>query len=1014
MNQISIQQLDGNISLNSSLSSIETPPNTRNNKGYSNKNAQIANHLPVVSVCNTRSFFPKICNFKTDFLERQIDVGLLCEVWQQAENKNHSHEIEKMLEVEGLKYFSTIRPNGKRGGGAAILVNLDRFSVDKLEMNNTDKLEICWALAKPKSNHAKVKIIILCSFYCPPRSRKKSKLIDHIICTLQTLTTRYPGCGICLGGDRNNLDITQILNSNMNLVQMVTKPTRKGELLDIFITNLSHCYNVPDIIPPVQPDDPNAGVPSDHHVPLCIPHTDPLCPPRREFKVVVSRPLPESKLRRFGQWITTEDWTFLDEYISPQDKVDQYNKKMFENLDRFCPTKRVKLGMNDKPYITAELKTLKRRRHREYCKRGKSKKYYSLKNQFETKYLKAAQDYMTKNKEALKQSNPAQTFGIFKRMGAPPGQLTDTSNFTLEGHETLSIPESAERIANHFSSISQEFPPLSYNLLPERVLDKIGNPEKESPVPKLTTVEVYKNIQEANKPKSGVPWDLPRTIVSEFAPEIATPMCSIYNSILESAKHGTASWPPDWKVEWGTPLQKIPNPKSEDNLRIISLTAFLSKVMERFVMAWLMVYVGDQLDPGQYGGLKKNSIAHYLIEMINFILYNQDYDNESVAVLACAIDYSKAFNRINHNILVTKLSDMGVPGWLLNLVMGFLTERKMKVRYKGNTTDSKQLPGGGPQGSLLGGFLFLILINLCGFPDQDHNVAEQICNGRRKFVPTTLHAKYVDDMTILESIDLKKNLVPHPDPNRPRPDPFRCRTGHALPSECSQVYDQINVIQQYAEDNQMKLNYEKTKFVLFNPCRNYDFLPEFSKVDHDITCVEELKLLGLHLRSDLSWVDNTDALIKKAFARMWTVKRLMNLGAELEDLKDVYFKQIRSVLEFGVPVWNCSITKVEVINLERVQKAFLRIVLKDGYKSYSSALEICEMETLEQRRLKLCETFAIKSASNPKYSHWFKLNTQTGPDTRSEKTKYCVPVTNTQRFKNSPIVYLTKLLNTQD
>ena len=93
------------------------------------------------------------------------------------------------------------------------------------------------------------------------------------------------------------------------------------------------------------------------------------------------------------------------------------------------------------------------------------------------------------------------------------------------------------------------------------------------------------------------------------------------------------------------------------------MTQFFSKVLENFVVQWLMKFIGEKLDPKQFGGLKGNSISHYMIELIHFILYNQDY-NLPIAVLACAIDFSKAFNRQNHNILVTKLSDMGVPGWL--------------------------------------------------------------------------------------------------------------------------------------------------------------------------------------------------------------------------------------------------------------------------------------------------------------------------------------------------------------
>ena len=100
------------------------------------------------------------------------------------------------------------------------------------------------------------------------------------------------------------------------------------------------------------------------------------------------------------------------------------------------------------------------------------------------------------------------------------------------------------------------------------------------------------------------------------------------------------------------------------------------------------VYVGAKLDPKQFGGLKGNSISHYVIELINFILYNQDYDLP-IAILACAIDFYKAFNRQNHNILITILSDMGVPGWLLNILMGFLKDRVMVVNFKGETSEAK-------------------------------------------------------------------------------------------------------------------------------------------------------------------------------------------------------------------------------------------------------------------------------------------------------------------------------------
>ena len=126
-----------------------------------------------------------------------------------------------------------------------------------------------------------------------------------------------------------------------------------------------------------------------------------------------------------------------------------------------------------------------------------------------------------------------------------------------------------------------------------------------------------------------------------------------------------------WRTEYGVPLQKKANPEDENQLRIISLTSFFSKTFENFVIKWLLEFVSDKLDPKQFGGQKGNSITHYLIEFVNFILYNQDMTNPN-AVLALMVDFSKAFNRQDHNTPITILSDMGCPRWLLEIIMSFL------------------------------------------------------------------------------------------------------------------------------------------------------------------------------------------------------------------------------------------------------------------------------------------------------------------------------------------------------
>jgi hypothetical protein len=81
------------------------------------------------------------------------------------------------------------------------------------------------------------------------------------------------------------------------------------------------------------------------------------------------------------------------------------------------------------------------------------------------------------------------------------------------------------------------------------------------------------------------------------------------------------------------------------------------------VLKWLIHYIGDKLDPDQFGGVKGHSVAHYLIEIQNSILYNQDLENPKATLMA-GVDISKGFNKIEHKECVPRISDMGCPNWL--------------------------------------------------------------------------------------------------------------------------------------------------------------------------------------------------------------------------------------------------------------------------------------------------------------------------------------------------------------
>ena len=383
------------------------------------------------------------------------------------------------------------------------------------------------------------------------------------------------------------------------------------------------------------------------------------------------------------------------------------------------------------------------------------------------------------------------------------------------------------------------------------------------------------------------------------------------------------------------------------------------------------------------------------------------------------IDFAKAFNRINHNTVITILSRMGVPGWLLRIVMGFLTERELIVRYKGRTSGRKMLPGGGPQGTILGLFLFLILINAAGYHNLEKNIGHQITQkkNKRNVMPNT-HMKFVDDMTLAGAMNLKECLVPNPDVNQPFPLAYHDRTQHVLPDTKNLMQEHLDNIIQYCQENSMKINHEKTKVVLFNTARKYDFMPRLCiESGINLEVVEEFKLLGIIFQSNLRWQANTDFMCQKAYSRLWMLRRLKKLGAEISEILDVYYKQVRCMLEMAVAVWEPGLNIAQSKQIEMVQKCAFYVILGDNHTTYNNALKQLGGEALSDRRQKLCLNFSKKSEKHTRFSSWFEPTEEREvplPNTRSDKSelKYKPVTVRPNKYQDSPLPHLTNLLNT--
>ena len=207
----------------------------------------------------------------------------------------------------------------------------------------------------------------------------------------------------------------------------------------------------------------------------------------------------------------------------------------------------------------------------------------------------------------------------------------------------------------------------------------------------------------------------------------------------------------------------------------------------------------------------------------------------------------------------------------------------------------------------------------------------------------------------------------------------------------------------------MKLNTDKTKYMLFNFSTKYQFNTRLKMGGNNLEQVNQTKLLGLVLRDDLSWKANTEAITKRAFTRMIILRNLFQFEVPVEDLLEIYILYIRSVVEQSAVVWASSLTKGEQKDIERVQKVALRIILKNDYSSYPEALKFTGLDTLSARRAKLCLNFAKKCTKSDKTSEMFPLNI-TEVNTRNPENYFVTPA-RTDRLARSAIPYMQRLLN---
>ena len=298
------------------------------------------------------------------------------------------------------------------------------------------------------------------------------------------------------------------------------------------------------------------------------------------------------------------------------------------------------------------------------------------------------------------------------------------------------------------------------------------------------------------------------------------------------------------------------------------------------------------------------------------------------------------------------------------------------MKYKGSLSDCCSTSAGVPQGTKLGPVVFMALVNDAAVNENSVPGANDICVN---------HFKYVDDLTFVET----------------RP----ARSQSTLLSELTQL-------QEWSATNNMRLNLQKCSTMDVCFCRNQVGWVVLTLQDASLQRSETLKLLGVFIQSDLKWNTHVQYMVKRANSRLYVLRTLKHHSLSVQDLIVVYTSFIRPVVEYAVPVWSGGLTKQQVKTIEQVQKRALRIILGAEYYSYRSASLQSKLVSLEDRRVKLCLSFAKSmQLSSCKLHHLLPKSRPCNYQTRNAIATVELRC-RTTRFRNSPVPSLIRHLNT--
>ena len=847
-----------------------------------------------------------------------FDSLLLQETW--LTDKQCEPEEIKRFDIPGYHTIPLGRKCGRKGGLIIYLHEKFKFLVrDNLYKASTDWEGLFLDITHCNNEELKNKIT-LSNIYRPPRENNSDASINKFLKPYSKIHKKLikENSTLITAGDFN-IDLLNLTNREKyqeyfdifignGSTPMITLPTRfskkKATLIDQIYCRFSKfsSQRLSGII---------ATKISDHLPCFSIINFSSKEPPKPKF-IMIQKKGPK-EMENFKKEVIQKikDCNFDTDPLADPNKNYQLLEKVIADARVKCfPVVKVKFKKYKHkltPWITFGLLNSIKHRDKLYVKLIKtslSSPNYSSKEMEYKDYCTLLQSSLRKAKADYyhKQfhkniSDIKKTWSKINEVLCRKSKKADMPDYFLDGNKILRVNvDIADCFNKFFANVGPNLANSIKGPMGQSYKDYLK--KKMESIFSFNTVEngyVLKLIQRLKSKPSFGHDGLSSIMLKEIANYISPILTCIINQSL-----CTGIFPESLKIAKIIPIFKKENPHITDNYRPVSLLPILSKIFEKVVFIQVYEYFteNDLLYKSQYGFRKLHSTELAALEFADKIVSNLEKGKLPLAIF---LDLSKAFDTIDHTILLEKLRYYGITGTALEWFTSYLCERKQYVQYADSTSSMSLIQTGVPQGSILGPLLFIIYMN-------------DIAAVTNKFHFTL----YADDTSLVEPI---------------------CTFAiDSYKEDYSTISNNINtelkLITDWLSLNKLSLNAKKTKMMIFHhrqkkvSTKDIKLLINSKKIE----CVEEFNFLGIILDQNLNWKSHVHKVSGKIAGVAGTLSRLKKF-LPCNILKTVYNALIQPHLNLGVLLWGKNIGRVY-----KLQKWAVRAITSSKYNSHTSPL----------------------------------------------------------------------------